>query len=59
MRREGHANSVEYLVSMAPSTRNGQDALGRTPLHLSAKHGFTNCVDLLVSLGSDVSSRCA
>ena len=45
------------MVGITPSTCNGQDAVGRTPLHLSAKYGFTGSVDLLILLGSDVSSR--
>ncbi|RDD42062.1 Transient receptor potential cation channel subfamily A member 1 [Trichoplax sp. H2] len=55
--KEGHVSCVEYLVSVTPSTANGRDALGQTPLHLSAKNGFASVIELLILLGSDVSSR--
>ena len=51
-------NCVEVLIEVSSHELNDDDMDGRTPLLLASMTGHQQVVQVLISLGGDVSKRC-
>ncbi len=55
--RYDNVNCVEALIQASTHETNDDDVDGRTPLMLASMYGHHQVVQVLLSLGADVSKR--
>ena len=56
-RRNGNVSCIEALIQASNHETNDDDVDGRTPLLLACLHGHHQAVQVLLSLGGDVTKR--
>jgi len=55
--RNGNVSCIEALIQASSHETNDDDVDGRTPLLLACLHGHHQAVQVLLSLGGDVTKR--
>ena len=55
--RSGNVSCIEALIQASNHETNDDDVDGRTPLLLACLHGHHQAVQVLLSLGGDVTKR--